>query len=216
MLRTLDVGSILSFLNKVMEETTQNSEHTEYLIGHYVVNIASSLIRHRHDLVRSTLPHLSALLRRLIVSLRTIRPQLGAKQHRIVSDSFPRWMTPQEPFRVEEARLLSRLLTSLQTKTVLRKPMKKIMEQKADSLARPFSKHAPFVLLAYIQAMNDPLCTMSSAIRKEMQAGIFALCGMISEHGRDSLMVSALDTNGQATLKTIWKEYERQRYVGSG
>ena len=199
-----------------MANATHHAQRTEYRIGNSIINITSALIRHRHDLLRSTLPLLSSLLRQLLMSIRTIRLHLGAKQSRLVGDSFPVWMTPQEPFRVEEARLLSRLLTSLQTKTISRKPTKNTTERKADSLARPFSKHAPYVLLAFIQAMIDPLCTVPITVRKEMEAGIFALCGMITEHGRDALMVSALDTNGKAIMKTIWKDYERQRYVGSG
>jgi hypothetical protein len=39
---------------------------------------------------------------------------------------------------------------------------------------------------------------------------------MINEHSRDAMMVSALDAGGKATMKALWKEYEKQRYVGKG
>lgn len=64
--------------------------------------------------------------------------------------------------------------------------------------------------------MNDPLCVLSSEIRKELMPGLFALCDMVTEHARDALMVSGLDGGGKATLKVLWREYEKQRYVGKG
>ena len=88
--------------------------------------------------------------------------------------------------------------------------------QKPESLVRPFSKHAAYVLTAYIDALNDPLCFVSSAVRKELQPGLFALCDMLGEHNRDAMMVSALDAAGKATVKVLWREYEKQRYVGKG
>ena len=72
------------------------------------------------------------------------------------------------------------------------------------------------MLTAYVEAVNDPLCFVTSGIRKELQPGLFALCDMLGEHNRDAMMVSALDAGGKATMKVLWKEYEKQRYVGKG
>jgi len=88
--------------------------------------------------------------------------------------------------------------------------------QKAESLAKPFSKHAAFVLKAYMDAMNDPLCVMPLGVRKELYPGLFSLCDMINEYSRDAMMVSALDAGGKATMKALWNEYEKQKYVGKG
>ncbi|OBZ78847.1 hypothetical protein A0H81_00559 [Grifola frondosa] len=88
--------------------------------------------------------------------------------------------------------------------------------QKPESLARPFSKHAAYVLTAYIDAVNDPLCFVSTQVRKELQPGLFILCDMLGEHNRDAMMVSALDAGGKTTMKALWKEYEKQRYIGKG
>lgn len=113
--------------------------------------------------------------------------------------------------------MLGRLLESLNTKTTVRFLASASAEpQKAESLAKPFSKHAAYVLETYIEAMNDPLCVLPLEVRKELQPGMFALCGMVSEHSRDSLMISALDAGGKATLKALWTDYEKQRYVGRG
>lgn len=110
--------------------------------------------------------------------------------------------------------MLSRLLETLNMKTIIRNHTTN-ETQKAESLGKPFSKHAAYVLAAYIEALNEPLCVFNVEIRRELEPGIFILCGLMGEHARDALVVS-LDANGKAALKLIWKEYEKQRYVGRG
>jgi len=157
------------------------------------------------------------ILRQLIMVMRQLRPQLGAKQSKLVTDTLPVWVNAVDPLAAEEGRALARLLTTLTSKSIVRTHQPSSADsQKAESLAKPFSKHAAFVLKAYVDAMNDPLCVMPLDIRKELRPGLFSLCDMISEHSRDALMVSALDAGGKATMKALWKEYEKQRYVGKG
>jgi len=149
--------------------------------------------------------------------MRCCRPHLGAKQTALVMNTQPRWVSPNDSLVVDEAKALGRLLESLNTKTTMRIHISSAVEtQKAESLAKPFSKHAAYVLKAYIEAMNDPLCILSLDVRKELQPGLFALCGMMNEHSRDALMISGLDAGGKATLKALWKEYDKQRYIGRG
>jgi hypothetical protein len=113
--------------------------------------------------------------------------------------------------------MLARLLTGLTMKTVPRSYLSSGEEsQKAESMARGFSKHAAYVIQAYVEVINDPLCVLPSDMRKALQPGLFALCEMTSDHSRDALMVSALDSGGKAVMKSLWKEYEKQRYVGKG
>lgn len=83
-------------------------------------------------------------------------------------------------------------------------------------MAKPFSKHAAYVLKAYIEAMNDPLCVLPLNLRQSLQPGLFSLCDMISDHSRDAVMVSAPDAGGKVVMKALWKEYEKQKYVGKG
>ncbi|KAG8220089.1 Urb2/Npa2 family-domain-containing protein [Butyriboletus roseoflavus] len=152
---------------------------------------------------------------------RKIRPQLGAKQSKIVTDTFPSWLSASQPLSTDEARAFARLLTSLTTKTVPRTygyahPPTSTESQKAESLAKPFAKHASYVLVAYVDAFNDPLCIINAETRRDLEPGLFALCEMVGEHSRDALMVSALDSGGKTILKSLWKEYEKQRYVGKG
>jgi ABC-type cobalamin transport system ATPase subunit len=134
----------------------------------------------------------------------------------LVTDTLPRYINVKSPLGPEEAKLLARLLEMLASKTTVRINGTHMDSQKAESLAKPFSKHAAYVLKSYIEAMNDPLCIIPSNVRKELQSGLYALCGMMNDHSRDAMMVSALDAGGKTTMKTLWKEYEKQRYIGKG
>lgn len=176
----------------------------------------SALVRLRRDLILPVLPLLGFTLHKLILVLRTLSPNLGVTQSKLVSDTLPRWVNAVDAMTAEESKALARLLTSLTTKTIIRTHTNPSMEvQKADSLARPFSKHAAHVLSAYMSALNDPLCVMSSAIRKELEPGLFALCEVMGEQNRDTLMVT-LNAGEKAVMKGLWRAYEKQRYVGKG
>lgn len=217
----MDLGSIWSLLNKILSGSPEHDATTAFPIFHHTVTIVGALIRLRRDIVVHTLPHLSLVLRQLIMLSRKIRPQLGAKQSKIVTDTFPSWLSASQPLSTDEARALARLLTSLTTKTVPRThvhvhPSTSTESQKAESLAKPFSKHASYVLVAYVDAFNDPLCILSAEMRGDLEPGLFALCEMVGEHSRDALMVSALDSGGKTIIKSLWREYEKQRYVGKG
>ncbi|CAA7264694.1 unnamed protein product [Cyclocybe aegerita] len=216
-LRSLDVAGIWLLISKFLAPSKDHDEATQPEIFQHIIMTISPLIRLRRDLVTLSLPHLGFILRQLLLSLRACRPHLGPKQLSLVMNTQPRWISSVKALGPEEAKALGRLLESLTTKTTMRLPTSSILEtQKAESLARPFSKHAAYVLKAYIEAMNDPLCVLSLEVRQELESGLFVLCGMMSEHSRDALMVSALDAGGKATLKALWKEYEKQRYVGRG
>jgi hypothetical protein len=213
----MDAAGIWLFISKILAPSQVHDQDTEVIIFHKIVAISSSLIRLRRDLVIDTLPHLGMILRQLLLSTRGCRPNLGAKQKNLVMNTQPQWISASRPLGAEEGKALGRLLESLNTKTTVRILSSSTSDpQKAESLAKPFSKHAAYVLQAYIEAMNDSLCILSLEIRKELEPGLFALCAMMNEYSRDALMVSALDAGGKATLKALWKEYEKQRYVGKG
>ncbi|KAI0374393.1 hypothetical protein BV20DRAFT_977085 [Pilatotrama ljubarskyi] len=215
-LRTADLSSLWSLVRSLVASSSVHEPSTDAAVFQGVVNILSALVRLRRDLVLNTLPHLGFVLRQLVFCLRNLRPQLGGKQSRLVMDTLPRWIAPSQPLSSQESRALARLLTTLTTKTMVRVHGAAAETQKPESLVRPFSKHAAYVLTAYVEAVNDPLCFVSAGVRKELQPGLFALCDMLGEHNRDAMMVSALDTGGKATMKVLWKEYEKQRYVGKG
>ncbi|KAJ7275267.1 Urb2/Npa2 family-domain-containing protein [Mycena haematopus] len=214
-LRTSDIGCIWSLLSKFLAKSKTHDEATSTDISHEITSIVGALIRLRRDLVALTLPNLGMVLQQLITTIRRPRPQLGAKQTALVTDTLPRWVNAVRPVSHEEGMALARLLETLTTKTTLRSHSS-TDAQRAESLARPFSKHAAYVIKAYIDAMNDPLCILPPELRKELRPGLFALCSMVNDHTRDAMMVSALDAGGKTIMKNLWAEYEKQKYVGKG
>ncbi|TCD70050.1 hypothetical protein EIP91_005031 [Steccherinum ochraceum] len=215
-IRSFDVATTWSFLGHGLAGSSMHIVKTSTATYQEVISIISVLVRLRRDLVLSTLPLLGTTLHKLILMLRTLTPNLGATQSKMVSDTLPRWVNATDPMTSEESKALARLLTTLNTKTLIRTHSSANAElQKADSLARPFSKHAAHVLSAYLAALNDPLCVMSSAIRKELEPGLFALCEVMGEQNRDALMVT-LNAGEKAVMKGLWRTYEKQRYVGKG
>ncbi|KAI0690683.1 Urb2/Npa2 family-domain-containing protein [Cytidiella melzeri] len=220
MIRQQDLSSVWSILGSCFKGSTLHDSFTCKNTFSDIVAIISALLRLRRDLIATTLPQLTCILRRLIMSLRRLRPHLGGKQTRIVSDTLPNWINPHETARAEDGKAVARLLTTLTTKTIVRtygsNSHSATEGQKAESLARPFSKHAAYVLCAYIVALNDPLCVLQADVRKELEPGLFALCDMMGEHNRDAMMVASLDLGGKSVMKGIWREYEKQKYVGKG
>ncbi|KAF8446258.1 Urb2/Npa2 family-domain-containing protein [Boletus edulis BED1] len=216
-IRSVDLSSIWSLLNKILSGSSEHDATTVFPMFQHIVTIIGALIRLRRDLVIHTLPHLGLVLRQLMMLIRKRRPQLGAKQSKMVTDTFPSWLSASQPLSTDEGRVLARLLTSLTAKTVPKTyTVASTESQKAESLAKPFAKHASYVLIAYVDAFNDPLCIINAEMRRELEPGLFALCEMVGEHSRDALMMSALDSGGKTILKSLWKEYEKQRYVGRG
>ncbi|KAJ3870156.1 Urb2/Npa2 family-domain-containing protein [Lentinula novae-zelandiae] len=216
-LRQVDVSGVWLFIAKICAGAQSHNATTSVETFHCIVSITTALVRLRRDLVLLTIPHLGIVLRRLIQSMQSPRPSLGPKQSALVSRSLPFWINIRDPLGVEESNALSRLLESLNTKNVVRKlTTSTTTPSKAESLAKPFSKHASYVIKAYVESLNNPLCELSTAVRKELQPGLYALCGMMNDFSRDTLMASATDAGEKAIVKALWKEYEKQRYVGKG
>ncbi|KAI6146719.1 Urb2/Npa2 family-domain-containing protein [Pisolithus tinctorius] len=219
--RSADLGNIWSLLCKILSGSTDHDTATSFATFHCIISIAGSLVRLRRDIVIHTLPHLAFVLHRLLLIIRRMRPQLGAKQSKLVAGTLPSWISPSQPLGIAESRALSRLLTALTVKTVPHTHTTQhtaiaAETQKAESLAKPFAKHVGHVLLAYIDSMNNPLCILTPDVRRELEPGLFSLCEMLGEYNRDALMVSALDSGGKTLMKSLWREYEKQRYVGKG
>ena len=205
-----------TILSKLLSGSEDHDASTCMDIFHEIIAIAGGLVRHRRDLVLHALPHLSAVLRRLVAMIRATRPGLGVKQARTVANSFPLWVNSGQPLGISEVKALSRLLVSLTTKATVRLVGRTQENQKMESLARPFGKHASYVLVAYVQAINDPLCVVYAGHRKELYPGLFALCEMLTDHDREAMVLSTLDGGGKATMKTLWNDYKKQKYVGQG
>ncbi|KAF8708451.1 Urb2/Npa2 family, partial [Rhizoctonia solani] len=189
----------------LLDRATTSTE--EIFLRTYSAIVASlnSLVRFRRDLLIPTLAQLEALLARLIriLRLRTSHaldaPQRSAESQATLS---------------EKATELARLLVGLSTKTVVRLSGSNKPEQatKAESLARPFARHAPYLLVAYSESAAD----MSTAVRNALKPGLFALCVMCGIPARDMIMVTMLDTVGREVFGALWREWEAQKYTGKG
>ncbi|CCM02194.1 uncharacterized protein FIBRA_04274 [Fibroporia radiculosa] len=214
-IRPADLSSLWSIIGFLLSESEDHAATTDPDVFHEIVSIISALIRLRRDLVVNTLPHLGFVLCQLTKCLRAIRPHLGAKQTKLVMNTLPSWISANKPLSAHESKALARLMTTLAVKTLVR-TYETGDAQKAESLARPFSKHAAYVLTAYTEAVNDTLCHVAAPVRKELHSGLFALCEMLGEYNRDALMVSALDADGKTIMKALWKDYEKERYMGQG
>ncbi|KAI6138661.1 Urb2/Npa2 family-domain-containing protein, partial [Pisolithus tinctorius] len=141
------------------------------------------------------------VLHRLLLIIRRMRPRLGAKQSKLVAETS----TSHRARRQNCSSWHTTQHTAIGVKT-----------QKAGSLAKLFAKHVGHVLLAYIDSMNDPSCSLKPQIRPELKPGLFSLREMLGEYNRDALMVFALDSGRKTFMKSLWREYEEQQYVGKG
>jgi hypothetical protein len=170
-----------------------------------IVAALTCLVRFRRDLLTPTLAQLGTLLTRLIriLRLRTSHA-IGAPQHSAESQAS----------LAGKATELARLLVGLSTKTVIRLPVGSKPEQaaKAESLARPFARHAPYLLVAYAKSAAD----MSTAVRNALKPGLFGLCAMCGAPARDMIMVTMLDTVEKEVFGSVWREWEAQKYTGKG
>lgn len=215
-LRLIELNSIWALVSKMLTSSANHADQTTFAVFTDIVTIITALIRLRRDLVVLSLSHLGLALRQLVMLLRTPRPHLGGKQAALVGSTYPCWINIQYPLGPEQGKVLARLLQALSVKTVPKGHSTSANLRRATSLAKPFSKHAAYVLQAYVDAMNDPLCILTAGVRKELEPGLFTLCDMLGEQNRDSFMLSALDSNGKAVMKSLWKEYEKQQYAGTG
>ncbi|CDZ96344.1 Nucleolar 27S pre-rRNA processing, Urb2/Npa2, C-terminal [Phaffia rhodozyma] len=218
-----DVDQLLATLSRAVAPRplgTASSSTTRHDLFRMVVSSLTDLVRHRRDLVSSAAVHLSALLSQLIGCFQTVRSNLGGRQVRIVESTLPGWINSvDQPLNADDARCLARLLTSLTAKTIprLNTRLASSASTKAESLAGPLSKHAPYLLLAYTRLLTDLNTTVPPLIRRELEPGVFAICGMVGEKDRDSVMVGGgLDGGGKGILKMVWNAWESSRYVGKG
>lgn len=189
----------------LLDRATNSTDETLLACYSSIVASINCLVRVRRDLLTHTLSQLAALLTRLIriLRLRTSHA-IGASQRSAESQAS----------LAGKAAELSRLLVGLSTKTVARLSMGSKYEQstKAESLARPFARHAPYLLVAYAGSAAD----MSTAVRNALKPGLFALCAMCGTPARDMLMVTMLDAVEREVFGGVWREWEAQKYTGKG
>ncbi|SPC66010.1 uncharacterized protein UHOD_04626 [Ustilago sp. UG-2017b] len=229
--KTQDMGAILQLLSTItgpsmadeaspglLKRSRAERDFMKTKLWDAILSVLSSLMRLRQDLVLSFLPQLGSLLSRLTTLFHRIRSTSGSAK-RQVRRGLPTWLDPilVTPLNAEhEARALSRLLSTLVVKNVSLKNRSSSTAEggKAESLARPFSKHATYILVAYLRSLTAANTMVPVKVRQELEVGMLTVCGIVGHHQRDAAMVGLLDSAGKVLMKRIWGEYEKQRYKG--
>lgn len=163
---------------------------------------------------------------------------LGRKAEREARETFPFWAWEGGAAGLgrAEAKAVSRLLSSLTTKTASTerashkrpaagtatdaptKPRDGSTKDPAlSSLAAPLSKHAPFLLLAYLRACVHPTAPVPSGVRQELQGGWYEVMDCLGKWEREALMKGFLgEAEGaeRGVLRGMWKGWEGGRYRG--
>ncbi|KAF8342889.1 Urb2/Npa2 family-domain-containing protein, partial [Cantharellus anzutake] len=212
-----DLNYIWLILADTLSPSTSHDTTTSKSIYLQIASIARQLVNSRRDLVVNSLPHLGHILSRLLECLRAVRGSLGASQQRSIASTFPSWIQPSQPLGAEEANSITRLLMTLTKRTEVQTSSSANKSKpipQAESIARPFSTQAPYVLVAYIRILTSPLGILSPDIRRGLEPGIFELCSMINDQMRDSMMITMLDGGEREMLKLIWDGYIKRNKVG--
>lgn len=187
-----------------------------------LVGCMGALVRLRKDLVSHYLPHLTQVLCELVPLLTSLADtHAGGAALRELREATPSWADlATAPLGVREAQALGRLLGELPAKSA---PLvssaiahkRRRVDAGVQSLAGAMSKHAIYVLLAYVRCVTRVATTIAPPLREALHPGLMALCSMISHHERDAALKSLLDAPGQLVFKSIWADWERQRYRGA-
>ncbi|KAM0786575.1 hypothetical protein ACM66B_002031 [Microbotryomycetes sp. NB124-2] len=155
---------------------------------------------------------------------------LGRRAEREARASFPEWAWTGGPACIDrdEAILVGRLLGSLATKTTsfvhsgtsktTNGADGRLSSSKTVSLIGPLSKHAPFILLPYLQSCVDSTCPIPSFVRRELQNGWYEVMDTMGKWEKESLMKGFLGDDDEAernVLRDLYKGWESERYKGS-
>lgn len=152
---------------------------------------------------------------------------LGQRAEREARATFPAWAWQggAKGINQNEAAAVGRLLGSLTAKTaaIHQKSSKNSKSEETGStgtttsLAAPLSKHAPFLLLAYLRACVHSTCPIPSTLRGELQGGWFEVMDSMGKWEREALMKGFLGDDEEAErgiLRDLWKSWEKERYRG--
>ncbi|CEH13443.1 Nucleolar 27S pre-rRNA processing, Urb2/Npa2, C-terminal [Ceraceosorus bombacis] len=233
LLRLADVSLLLTIISKLIGPRSRlRQAHEEAFVPSSAIfksitTTLGALCRLRNDLISCALPHLMVVLIRLVSLFGQARAEVAPAHLHKVTQNSPAWLDIlQSPLDERDAQSMARLLTTLTTKShpanggtgsgssATSKKRKRSAPSKSTSLAQAFSKYAPHVLAAHIRSLIHPATYVSARCRTELKPGLYALCEMMGRHERDSLMLSDMDQAQRSILKTIWGDWESQRYRG--
>lgn len=151
-------------------------------------------IRLRRDFVSHYLPQLTMLLVRM---LQEFQGRSKAERER----------------ELEEAKVFSRLLSSITAKSTSAS-IGGLPESKMKSLAKSFSTHAPYVIVAFTRNMTLPTFTRGET-REELVRGIYELCDIVGPWQKNVMMDMLADEAERIVMRSLWRGWEAQRYKGA-
>ncbi|KAI3625576.1 hypothetical protein CBS9595_000937 [Malassezia furfur] len=229
-LRPLDVPRIFALVSCIVgpsgrEDRTEDCTEAAALFSG-IVSTLHAIIRLRKDLLGAFLPQLTEVLCLLLPLLQSLqRSNVGRTQLHRLAAATPIWLdVASHPLGAGEARALSRLYAEVPAKstsiaTIVAHKRRRVSTDEhtgtTESLARSMSKHAVYILVAYVRCVTQSGTTLATPVRQELQPGLYALCDLVSKYERDAVLKGMLDASGQIIFKALWSEWERQRYKGT-
>ncbi|KAL1412497.1 hypothetical protein Q8F55_000242 [Vanrija albida] len=181
-----------------------------------------TLVRHRADIALAHLPALVGALAAFLPLLQRARGKRSKAAKR------PFWLAldpaADDP-AASHAALLARAFTNLATAK-----LPTAGDAPARTLAGPAAKHAPALLVAYARAAADPWAGLGTAVRRELEPGLFSICDIVTAGGRADgrgregegvgTPFGLGDGAGGAAEHEIWADtwraWSRKRYTGQG
>jgi hypothetical protein len=157
-------------------------------------------IRLRRDYVAQYLPQLTMLLVKMIQVFQTatkIKKQI--EEGKVVG--------------IEEAKLLNRLLSTVTAKSTSTS-VGGLPESKMKSLAKSFSTHAPYVIVALVRNMTAATFARGE-MREELTRGIYELCDIVGPWQKNVMMDMLADEGERIVMRSLWRGWEAQRYKGT-
>ncbi|UZJ52728.1 hypothetical protein CBS101457_002048 [Exobasidium rhododendri] len=123
---------------------------------------------------------------------------------------------------IDEARLVTRLLSQLTSTSP--SVGGSSSKSKVKSLAKPFSTHAPYVIVGYIKKMTSagggtattaPYSFAKGETREELTRAIYTLCDIVGPWQKNVMMDLLADEGEKIVFRNIWRGWEAQRYRGA-
>ena len=229
-----DMSAILDIMLHVLgpSQSQPRSSYTLSDIYNTTLNIVIDSIRRRGDLVFANVADLVTVICAIFPLLQ--RPRKSFDQSKVyrarVTMRWPFWMSDADVGLGEsEARLAGRLLENLSRARLPPAKTSQVVSQK-QTIVGALAKHVPSILLAYVRAASDPVASLSTEVRHQLEPGLFALCDLITSRGRAAGRERAGEDTGlpfglgegvgreveKEVWADMWRSWSRRRYTGQG
>ncbi|WVQ85973.1 hypothetical protein IAT38_008141 [Cryptococcus sp. DSM 104549] len=184
-----------------------------------IVNILTIINRRRPELLLGSLPQVVEVIGAVFIALQTPRSVIAALALNGGLDAGDR-------LDEKHAQLFSRLLIAM----TQARPSKNKHSQSLNQETSPLAKHIPALLVSYVRTSADPLAGFTTAVRRELEPGLFALCNLATVGGRANArgregeglgvpfgLGEGPSGEGEKELwAELWRGWSKARYTGQG